>query len=227
VDGTAESDKEKYGGVMRRIALVTSVLLAMGVANAGPMSLTDTVGDLADFGSDGLYFLPSGTDPQTVPYYRYFYQDWDWDHAVTYLGDPSPDASGVRTLLSATLTVRAWQADELDQIIADGTGLGNLAHPPAGLPDNWTSTTFDLAAILASLEDGMLDVDIDIDTGITGSGVTVGASALSVTYRWDWVEQDPPPPPPPPQPVVPAPGAVVLAAIGASFIGWLRRREYL
>jgi len=213
---------------MRRIALVTSVLLAMGVANAGPMSLTDTVGDLANNGSDGLWFLPSGATPSHDSlYYRYFYQDWDWDHSVTYLGDPSPDASGVRTLLSGSLTVYAWQADELDRIIADGTGLGNLVQPPAGLPDNWTTTTFDLAAILASLEDGMLDVDINIDTGTTGSGVTVGWSRLSVTYRWDWYEQDPPPPPPPPQPVVPAPGAVVLAAIGTGFIGWLRRRKCL
>jgi len=212
---------------MRRIALVTSVLLAMGVANAGPMSLTDTVTDLANNSSDGLWFLPSGTSPSHDSlYYRYFNQDWDWDHAVTYLGDPSPDASGVRTLLSGTLTVYAWQADEADRIIADGTALGNLQQPPAGFPDTWTTKVFNLAAILADLEDGMLDVDIDIDTGITGSGVIVGWSQLSVTYRWDWYEQDPEPEPEP-EPVIPAPGAVVLASIGAGLIGWLRRRESL
>ncbi len=213
---------------MRRIALVTSVLLAMGVAQAGPMTLPDTVGDTANFGTDGNYFLATGASPShNSTSYRYFYQDWDWDHSVTYLGDPSPDASGVRTLESATLTVYAWQADETDQIIADGTVLGNLVKPPVGLPDTWTTTTFNLSAILASLEDGMLDVDINIDTGETGSGVIVGWSQLSVTYRWDWYEQDPPPPPPPPAPVVPAPGAIVLAAIGTSLIGWLRRRESL
>ncbi len=207
---------------MRRIVLMTSVLLAVGVANAGPMSLTDTVSDTANFASDGLYFLPSGDSPaQAPPFYRYFWQDWDWDHAVTYLSDPSSDASGVRTLLSGKLTVYAWEADETDQITADGTVLGNLAKPPAGLPESWSTKTFDLAAILASLEDGMLDVDLDIDTGITGSGVIVGCSKLEVTYRWDWTEQDPP------APVVPAPGAVVLASIGAGLIGWLRRRESL
>ena len=151
---------------MRRIALVTSVLLAMGVAQAGPMTLPDTVGDTANFGTDGNYFLATGASPShNSTSYRYFYQDWDWDHSVTYLGDPSPDASGVRTLESATLTVYAWQADETDQIIADGTLLGNLVKPPVGLPDTWTTTTFNLSAILASLEDGMLDVDINIDTG--------------------------------------------------------------
>lgn len=213
---------------MRRAVLVTSVLLAMGVAQAGPMSLTDTVGDIANNSSDGLWFLPSGTSPSHDSlYYRYYYQDWDWDHSVTYLGDPSPDASGTRTLESATLTVEAWQADEIDLIIADGTVLGSLQQPPAGLPNNWTTTTFDLAAILADLEDGVLDVDINIDTGNGGEGVIVRKSVLSVTYRWDWYEQDPPPPPPPPEPRVPAPGAVVLAGIGAGLIGWLRRRQSL
>jgi hypothetical protein len=204
---------------MQRIVLVATVLLAMGVAQAGPVSLTDTVTDVANNGSDGLYFLPDGTTPNTPPYYRYFFQDWDWDHAVTYLADPSPDASGVRTLLSGSLTVYAWQADETDQIIADGTVLGNLQSPPPGLPDQWTTKTFNLAAILADLEDGMLDMDINIDTGMTGSGVTLGWSQLSVTYRWDWVEEDEEPP----EPVVPAPGALVLAGIGAALIGWFKR----
>jgi hypothetical protein len=102
---------------MQRVVLVAIVLLAMGTAQAGPVSLTDTVTDVANYGSDGVYFLPNGTAPNTPPYYRYFFQDWSWDHAVTYLADPSPDASGVRTLESGSLTVYAWQADETDQII--------------------------------------------------------------------------------------------------------------
>ncbi len=213
---------------MRRIALVTSVLLAMGVAQAGPMTLSDTVENTADFSTDGTWFLPSGSPANNYSSsYQYFFEDWDWDHAVTYLADPSPDASGVRTIESATLKVYAWQADETDQIIADGSVLGNLVKPPTGYPDNWTTTTFNLSSILASLEDGMLDVDINIDTGVTGSGVILGWSKLSVTYRWDWTVQDPPPPEPPEPTPVPAPGAVVLAAIGTGLIGWLRRRESL
>jgi hypothetical protein len=216
------SEEEKYGGVMRRVVLVTSVLLAMGVANAGPMSLTDTVGDTANFASDGLYFLPSGTSPGIAPpFYRYGYQDWGWNQAVTYLADPSPDASGVRTLMSATLTINAWQADETDQIIADGIVLGNLQKPPAGLPNQWTTTTFTLSpAALASLEDGLSNMHIDIDNGGSGGeGVILSQSALSVTYKWDWTEPDQQPP------AVPAPGAVVLAGLGTALIGWLKRRQ--
>jgi hypothetical protein len=208
---------------MRRIVLVACVLLATGMAQAGPMTLVDTVGDVANYTSDGLYFLPSGNNPgYTPPYYRYGFQDWDWDHAVTYLADPSPDASGVRTIMSGQLTVYAWQVDENDQIIADSTSLGNLAKQPVGGPDQWTTTTFDLAAILADLEDGVLDVDLNIDTGNSGSGVIVGWSSLSVTYKWDWVEEDEPPEP---EPVVPAPGALVLAGIGTALVGWLRRNQ--
>jgi hypothetical protein len=210
---------------MQRIVLVAIVLLAMGVAQAGPVTLQDTVTDLANFGSDGLYFLPDGTNPHTQPYYRYFWQDWTWDQAVTYLTDPSPDASGVRTLESGSLTVYAWQADEADSIIADGTALGNLQSPPPGLPDQWTTKTFNLAAILADLEDGMLDMAIDIDTGEAGSGVTLGWSQLSVTYRWDWVVQDEEDGDDDGGPVVPVPGALVLAGIGTALVGWLRKYQ--
>jgi hypothetical protein len=190
------------------------------MAQAGPMTLVDTVGDVANYSSDGLYFLPSGNSPgYAPPYYRYFWEDWDWDNAVTYLPDPSPDASGVRTIMSGQLTVYAWQVDENDQILADGHSLGNLVKQPAGGPDQWTTTTFDLAAILADLEDGVLDMDINIDTGQSGSGVVVGWASLSVTYKWDWVEQEPEPP----EPVIPAPGALLLAGIGTALVGWLKR----
>jgi hypothetical protein len=107
---------------------------------------------------------------------------------------------------------------------ADGTILGNLQSPPPGLPDQWTTKTFDLAAILADLEDGMLDMDINIDTGMTGSGVTLGSSTLSVTYRWDWVVQDEDDGDDDGGPVVPVPGALVLAGIGTVLIGWFKRR---
>jgi len=200
---------------MRIVVLLTSVLLAVGVANAAPTTVCDT----ANFTSDGLYFLPPGFSPGYVtPFYRYYYQDWGWDHAVTF--DPAPDPSATFNLLSATLTVHAWQVDEPDLISGDGHPLGNLVYQPPAL-DGWTTTTFDLASILGDLADGQLDVWLNINTAGCGTGIVVDWAKLCVTYEWV-VPQVPPVPP-----VVPAPAAVVLAGIGTGLIGLLRRRRNL
>jgi hypothetical protein len=195
--------------------VVTSVLLAAGLASAAPTTVCDT----ANYGSDGLYFLAPGFSPgYTPPFYRYFDQDWGWDHDVMF--DPSPGPGAIFTLLSASLTVHAWQVDEPDLITADGTDLGNLVSQPTGL-DGWTTTTSDLAAILGDLTEGHLDVSMNINVPEGSSGVLLDWAKLCVTY--EWVVPEVPPPPP----VVPSPGSVVLAGIGTGLIGWLRRRRSL
>jgi hypothetical protein len=67
---------------------VTSVLLAVGTAQAGPASLTDTAVDLANKARDGCCFPPSDAGPGSAPpWHRCSCQDRDWDHAATYLPD--------------------------------------------------------------------------------------------------------------------------------------------
>jgi hypothetical protein len=210
---------------MRRLLLVSSVLLAAGVAHAGPVPLPDTVMNFADNASDTpavSWFLPAGNDPDYIPpWYRYCFQDWGWDHAVSYMPDPCPYGLGIFSFVSGSLTVHAWGVTDDDPtlIYGDGVLLGALQTQPSGWGNTWTTTTFDLSpAFLQSyLIDGDLDVWMNIDSTWTGSGVILDWANLIVNYQWDCGGQ----------PVVPAPGAILLAGIGTALLGWLRRRQYL
>lgn len=209
---------------MRRVLLWSAVLLAAGVANAGPVTIPGTATDIANNASDptpSSWFLPAGNSPNyTPPWYRYLWQDWGWDHTVSYSPDPCPYGSGVFSFLSGSLTVHAWGVHDDDPtlIYADGVLLGSLQTQPSGC-NAWTTTTFNLSPefLQSKLTDGTLNVWMNIDSTWSGTGVILDWSKLIVNYQWQCGGP----------PVVPAPGTILLAGIGTTLLGWLRRRRYL
>ncbi len=187
---------------MQRVLIVGCLLLMVGVANAVPTTVEDTISTAPTF--DMTHWVYQGS--------------LSWLHTVDYGAPPVPGAT--LDLLSASLTIRAYSVEETMGVTVDGNPAGNLA---TGQPMQWLETTFTApdAALDALLMDGQLAVVLT-PTGDLGESYQLDWSKLSVTY--DWLL---PPPPDPPKPVVPAPAGLVLAGIGTAVIGWLRRHQCL
>ena len=172
------------------LGLITCVLLASSMAQAGITVVRDTL-DYEDYIDwDGPWFVPPDTILDHSPYYRGMWEDWGWLHNVS---DQVPsDALGIQ---SATLEVHAWDVDaevpeksiyegpEVDVIYANGVRLGTLEDTGGR---EWKSTVFTLPpAVLDSLWlEGEVYIYMDIDTisDMSGHRVTLKYATLSIEY---------------------------------------------
>ncbi len=179
---------------------VVCVVLLCGAVHAATVTVTNTVDS-----DDGYYFAPAGVVLDHPPYYRGSWEDWGWSHDLTTV------PAGAQGILSATLSISAWDVDyyegEIDVVYANGVAIGTLDETWGR---QWGTTTFALpTSVLNDLwEDGELSVYVDVDSETGGSRVTLGSSVLTITYTTD---------------VVPEPATVGLLGMGALLA--LKRRR--
>jgi hypothetical protein len=158
------------------------------------------------------YFVPSGTDPLSSPYYRGYGQDWSWNH------------NGISgTFSNATLSVSAFDVDysapsftnpspEVDNIYAWNTNSSTwdlLGHLDGG-NNIWSYTTFNLGSSWFDEISQGLKVKIAIDTLDGGWLVSLAKSVVSIDGA--------PLPNPTPSPV-PLPAAAWL--FGSALLGFM------
>lgn len=154
------------------IVLAWSMLAGSGAASAGSV-------DVIEYSTG--YFAPYLASPGTTyimtDYYRWWDQDWGWQHAAM-------DTTG---LTSATLDISAWDVDSLEIDVIKlwdnqsnaWVGIGNLVGSHLG----WHDTSFILDASWYDEIATGLKVRIDIDSTNSADvyAVTLSKSVLSLT----------------------------------------------
>jgi len=192
------------------LGVVVVVLLVSGIVQAA--TTTSTV-------NSGPYFGQLKWGDNSLPG-----NSWSWTHNIQPLAGDGPWSNV--TINSATLVINATgvNAGNVDTITGDGQVLGTLVTGGGGV----TVTTFNLNATdFANIaSDGQYVGQVTIQSKPYAVSVQLNSAVLTVNYT---VNTPPPPPPPPPPPVgeVPAPGAVVLSALGLGVLSWLRSRKAL